>query len=313
MISIVTPHHNNFDGLKGIYTCLLKQTVADWEWVIVDDFSNEETRQNLQDWYGQLEDNRVKLHFNLQKTNASVCRNRGADHASHTLLVFLDSDDFISETFIENRHIPVQDFVVFGKNAVIDENGKTHEKIPNTNDYLNSFLSAQFIWPITAILWNKAFFDAIGQFHPSLPRLQDVEIAIRALQISENHQVLKDNQTDFFYHVIPIRKRKHFVKTVCEAVFLFISELLDVSKLDTYQKSLLKGYYYLCTRYLERSGEVVGTVLVRKNLNLFYKKKYIGFSHYMLGRLFLQCYTNRLISGTLFLKLNRYIFKPTLK
>jgi glycosyltransferase involved in cell wall biosynthesis len=309
MLSIVTPHYNDLRGLKQVYTCLLKQTDAVWEWVVVDDWSDAEVRVGLIDFFENLGDTRAQIIMNRAKSNASVCRNVGAEKAKYDHLVFLDSDDVISEDFVANRRIKFNDFTVFKHTAVLNANG-TEEVLESINDgYLNCFLQARFIWPITAILWKKAFFNAIGQFHSKLPRLQDVELAIRALQHSTNYQVI-DNPVDFYYRVKPIRERRNFVQPVCESVYLFVSELLDTTKLDKYQMKLLTGYYYLCAKYLERSESTTDIAYVEKNLRLFYNKGYIGIFKYLLGLVILKLYHYKLISGTLFLKLNRRLFKP---
>jgi glycosyltransferase involved in cell wall biosynthesis len=309
MLSIITPHYNDLEGLKRVYACLEEQTDASWDWVVVDDCSDDGVRTALRAYVEAQQDTRIQLLLPPEKSNASVCRNLGAKKATYQHLVFLDSDDVITEDFVKNRQVNFEDFVVFKHTAVLNTDG-TQQILPIINEtYLDYFLQARFIWPITAVLWHRDYFNSIGQFHPKLPRLQDVELAIRALQHSANYQVI-DNPVDFYYRVKPIRERKNFVQPVCEAVYVFISELLDTTMLDKYQLKLLTGYYYLCTKYLERSGDVQEVSFVQKNLKLFYKKRYLGFYSYLMGFGLLQLYRYKLISGTLFLKLNRRLFKP---
>ncbi len=274
-ISVITPHYNDPTGLQQVYKCLLAQTQASWQWVIVDDFSDDNNQKKILDWHKQIKDDRVKLICNAQKSNASVCRNIGAVAAIYNSLVFLDSDDTISSVFVANRLIQFKDLAVFQNYAIIDKHGDIEIKKPVEGGYLNCFLQAKFLWQTSCILWDRSFFNSIGQFHSQLPRLQDVELVIRALQKSTDYLVL-DNPVDFYYNVIPIRERRNFLKPVCEAVYLFISELLNTSSLNKEQISLLSGYYYLCVKYLERSGSLENVGLVQRNLMLFYKKGYIG-------------------------------------
>jgi glycosyltransferase involved in cell wall biosynthesis len=308
-ISIITPHYNDFEGLRKVYGYLLTQTEAVWEWVVVDDFSNDKVRNHLECYFNNLSDPRIKLLLNSQKSNASVCRNIGADASKFQYLVFLDADDSISPGFIARRQIEFIDFAVFKNTGVISKNGEEHMHPSIKENFLNHFLRAQFIWPITSILWDKDFFNTIGKFHSKLPRLQDVELVIRALQKSTNYDVL-DNPVDFYYRVKPIRERKNFVQPVCEAVYLFISELLDTTNINEEQIKLLSGYYYICTKYFERAETTMDAAYVRMNLKLFYKKRYITNVKYTLGTLVLQLYKNKLISGRLFLRANRSLFKP---
>lgn len=308
-ISIVTPHYNDFQGLQAIYTYLQQQTAANWEWIVVDDLSDLAIKQELQVWFDAQKDERIRLICNSVKTTASICRNTGADASSNELLVFLDSDDKISKEFVANRHIEFEDFAIFLNNAVVDKQGKIEMVKAPTDYHLNCFLQAKFIYPITAVLWDKIFFNSIGKFNSQLPRLQDVELAIRALQQSSAYLTV-DNTVDFYYNVIPIRERKNFLKPVCESVYLLISELLNSESLDSKQKSLLSGYYYLCVRYLERSGAYENVHLVRKNLLLFYKRNYVGMLDCAFGLLLLKLFVWRLLSPSLFLRINRRVFKP---
>lgn len=308
-LSIITPHFNDLEGLKQIYACLLKQTDAAWEWIVVDDLSNKDVRANLEYFINDLADKRIQLILNTKKSNASVCRNIGAETSTFNILVFLDSDDLISPYFVMNRQVGFKDFAVFKHTAVIDKNGKEQILHSIKGAYLNYFLKAQFIWPVTSVLWDKPFFKSIGKFSPKLPRLQDVELSIRALQNSSNYTVL-DNTVDFYYRVKPIRERNNFVKPVCEAVHIFITELLDTTSLSTDQLQLLSGYYFQCVKYLERSESTKDIGLVASNLKLFYKKKYISHVDYFLGYIVLKFYAWRIVSPNVFLRTNRYLFKP---
>ena len=112
-ISIITPHYNDFEGIKQIYECLTNQNSDQWEWIIVDDFSNIDVKSLLQEYIKEQGNLKVKLFFNRDKTNASVCRNIGIDNASNTNLIFLDSDDIILEDFVTNRLIRIEEFCSF--------------------------------------------------------------------------------------------------------------------------------------------------------------------------------------------------------
>ena len=309
-LSIITPHYNDLDGLKKIYTCLQGQTVNEWEWVIVDDYSARDRIVEVEKWFEELADKNVKFIYNTHKTNGSVCRNIGVDASRFNRLVFLDSDDLISPNFVENRQLNFKDFAVYGNYQIVYKKEIVSTKeLTASENFLDRFLSAQFLWQTTCILWDKEFFNVIGQFHPRLLRLQDVELSIRALGKSEDYSVF-NNSVDFYYQVKPIRERKNLVKPVCESVNLFISELIVYDSLNENQKKTISGYYYLCTKYLERSESFIEVAYVRKNLKLFYKKEYISAINYTLGALVLQFYSFGLLPGKFFLRVNRFLFKP---
>ncbi|REE81988.1 glycosyltransferase involved in cell wall biosynthesis [Lutibacter oceani] len=307
-ISIVTPHFNDFEGIKQTYNCLKNQDSDQWEWVIVDDFSDGNVKLLLKEYIENLASDNVKLIFNDTKTNGSVCRNIGVDYASNEHLVFLDSDDIISEDFVSNRAVEVEDFVVFKNSNVLDEHGNNKPASNVSSNFLDHFLQAKFIWPITAILWNKEFLIKIGKFNPDLKRLQDIELSIRALLLGTNYRVI-DNKVDFFYCVAPIDIKKRPVKLICDSVNYLITNIYNNYKLNKQQQSLLKGYYFVCVRYLYKSKLKEDIKYVKNSLQLFYSKKYITFFGYTAGLLFLKLLKYNIISNDLFIRLNRKFFK----
>jgi glycosyltransferase involved in cell wall biosynthesis len=307
-ISIITPHYNDFEGLKLTHNCLQKQDSKEWEWIIVDDFSDSSVRDSLSEYIKQCDNPNIKLVLNDKKTTGSVCRNIGIDHAAFDQLVFLDSDDLISEDFVSNRVIEVEDFVVFRNTNILDENGNSKPSPTATSNYLDHFLQAKFIWPITSVLWNKEYLIKIGRFNPELKRLQDIELSIRALILSDNYKVL-DNKRDFFYCVAPIDINKRPINVICESVNYLINYMQDNYKLDKRQRGLVSGYYYLCIRYFNRSDNKKDIEHVQHSLKLFYQKKYLSYLSYVRAFAFLKLYKYNLISRELFIRLNRYFYK----
>jgi len=307
-ISIITPHFNDFEGIKQTYNCLKKQNSNQWEWIIVDDFSDISTKELVKEYFKDHSNTNIKLIFNDTKTNGSVCRNIGIEHATYDHLVFLDSDDMISEDFVSNRLIDVEDFVVFKNSIILDEKGYKKPFSNISSNYLNHFLQAKFAWQTTAILWSKDFLIKIGKFNPDLKRLQDIELSIRALLVGTNYKVL-DNKVDFFYCVAPIDSKKRPVKLICDSVNYLITNIHNNYKLTNHQQSLLKGYYFVCVRYLYKSKLKEDIKYVKNSLQLFHSKHYISFFGFVFGLLFLKLLKNNSISYDLFIRLNRKFFK----
>ncbi|HEX9827186.1 MAG TPA: glycosyltransferase family A protein [Flavobacteriaceae bacterium] len=307
-LSIITPHYNDFDGLKHIYGCLKQQSSYSWEWLVIDDLSDAATRDLVEVFFQAVPDNQVQLILNATKTNAAVCRNIGIDHASHDHLVFLDSDDSISVDFVANRQMEIEEFVVFRNYNIVNEKGEHFSSNTFASDPLDCFLSANFIWQTTCVLWKKAFLIQIGKFDINLQRLQDVELTIRALFEGKNYKII-DNKADFFYYTKPIRLRTHIVSIGCASINYLILKMHSHYTLDAHRHSLIKAYYYLCVKNLHRSNVRKDVVYVKESLKLFHNKKYVSTVEYFVGIILLILFKYHLISDILFLKFNRYIFK----
>ena len=127
-LSIITPHYNDIDGLKRIYSCLMAQTNMNWEWLIVDDLSDKDVLSKIENWKKGIEDDKIRFIENTYKSNASVCRNKGIEVALFDNLIFLDADDYIANNFVANRHIVFKEFAVFPNYHVVDGKGKFVER-----------------------------------------------------------------------------------------------------------------------------------------------------------------------------------------
>ncbi|MBI9100221.1 MAG: glycosyltransferase family 2 protein [Spirochaetaceae bacterium] len=90
-VSIITPIYNGADFIEDTALCLAKQTFTDYEWVVIDDCSTDDTKEVLQ----RLSDNdkRIKLVFLQKNSGPIVARNKGMDDASGRFIAFLDADD----------------------------------------------------------------------------------------------------------------------------------------------------------------------------------------------------------------------------
>jgi GT2 family glycosyltransferase len=87
LVSIIIPTYNRASWLKGAIDSVLNQTFRDFELIVVDDGSTDET-EAIVDSY----DDPVK-YFYQSNQGPSAARNLGIKQATANLLAFLDSDD----------------------------------------------------------------------------------------------------------------------------------------------------------------------------------------------------------------------------
>lgn len=90
-ISIISPCYQAENYIMRAYDCLRGQTHTDWEWIIIDDCSNDNS-QDILNTISTIEP-RIRL-FRFQKNSGpSVCRNKGIEEAMGSYIAFLDIDD----------------------------------------------------------------------------------------------------------------------------------------------------------------------------------------------------------------------------
>lgn len=87
-VSIVTPTYNRAHLLRRVWDSLSRQTVPDFQWIVVDDGSSDGTAELL----AALADPRIRC---VRQANQGVnaARARGEREAAAPYVIFLDSDD----------------------------------------------------------------------------------------------------------------------------------------------------------------------------------------------------------------------------
>lgn len=110
MITIFTPTYNRADTLHRLYYSLLEQNYKNFEWIIVDDGSADNTEDLVQNW---MLDNKISIVYHKQ-ANGGKHRaiNKGLDLAKGELFFIVDSDDFLPENSLEiviKYYLPIKD------------------------------------------------------------------------------------------------------------------------------------------------------------------------------------------------------------
>lgn len=99
-VTVFTPTYNRAYILGDLYHSLQRQTCMDFEWLIVDDGSADDTKTLVASWQG--EENPFPIHYVCQE-NGGKCRaiNRGLKEAEGRLFFTVDSDDYLTDDAIE--------------------------------------------------------------------------------------------------------------------------------------------------------------------------------------------------------------------
>ena len=139
MVSIIMPVYNGERYIGTSIESVLSQTYLNWELLIINDNSNDKTKQIVKGY--QKKDSRIKI-YNL-KTNNGVAnaRNIGIENSRGKYIAFLDSDDIwlpkkLEEQlkFIDQPNVAM----VFSNFEKVDQAGRrTKRKIiaPSVVDY----------------------------------------------------------------------------------------------------------------------------------------------------------------------------------
>ncbi|MFN3307300.1 MAG: glycosyltransferase family 2 protein, partial [Candidatus Kapaibacteriota bacterium] len=133
LVSVIIPCYNLAQYLPEAVESVVKQTFTDWECIIVNDGSTDNTSNVAREIIAKYTDKRIYL---LEKENGgpAEARNFGIRHSKGKFILPLDADDLIHPTFLEktvnvllkdpNIHIVYTDLQEFGErnNLVIARN-----------------------------------------------------------------------------------------------------------------------------------------------------------------------------------------------
>ena len=99
-ITVFTPTYNRAYILNQLYTSLQRQTYSDFEWLVVDDGSVDNTEELIQRWIA--ENNVFQIRY-YRKENAGKCSaiNMGLGLAQGELFFTVDSDDYLTDDALE--------------------------------------------------------------------------------------------------------------------------------------------------------------------------------------------------------------------
>lgn len=95
MITVFTPTYNRKDLLKRCYDSLLNQDYKDFEWLIVDDGSEDDTKSEVDEW---ISEGKILIRYYYKENGGKMrAHNMGVSLAKGDLFVCLDSDDYLTD------------------------------------------------------------------------------------------------------------------------------------------------------------------------------------------------------------------------
>lgn len=100
LVSIIMPSYNTGRFISETIDSVLAQTYENWELIIVDDCSTDNTDEVVQKY---LSDHRVKYLKNEKNSGAAASRNRALREAEGKWIAFLDSDDLWSPNKLDKQ------------------------------------------------------------------------------------------------------------------------------------------------------------------------------------------------------------------
>ena len=179
LVSVIIPTFNRASFVLEAADSVLKQTVEDFELIVVDDGSTDETEKALTQYQG-----RFIYHFQ-DNQGVSAARNRGIQTARGKWIAFLDDDDLWLPEKIETQikfFSKTPDAMICQTEEIWIRNGrrvnprKKHQKFSG-NIFAPSLLLC-LVSP-SAVMIKRELFEQVGCFDETLPACEDYDLWLR--------------------------------------------------------------------------------------------------------------------------------------
>lgn len=165
MVSVLTTTYNREDLVGEAIESVLASSYADFEYILVDDCSRDNTFEILKR-YEKL-DSRIKVYQNEKNLGDYKNRNKAASYATGKYIKYLDSDDLMYNHCLQAMVYSMERFpdAGFGLSAKRDDAVPYPVSITPRQSYLEHFNGYGHFdrAPGSAII-KKAAFDAVGGF-----------------------------------------------------------------------------------------------------------------------------------------------------
>lgn len=233
LVSVIVPIYNTENYLERTLDSLKSQTYKNIEIICINDASTDRSLDKIKNYKDLNNDLNIKIFENMTNSGLSFTRNKGIKNASGDYICFVDSDDYVSDDFIENLLSIAEknscDIVV---GELRFENKDTHDfsplseinkKYKNFCSKLNAIMNGSVcdkLFKAKLIKENNLSFP-IGLYY------EDNEFLVKAIYYSK--AIYKTNKASYFYccNETSITHRKDNIEKKKESASLLLDHIFS--------------------------------------------------------------------------------------
>lgn len=265
LFSVLIANYNNGKYLEEALQSVFAQTYTNWEIILVDDASTDNSNDIYQKYNN---DSRIHIYYNGKNYGCGYTKHRCVELANGEICGFLDPDDAISETALEesiNKHIKKPNHsLIYSGYFVCDENltpknkGNAH-KIPEELSYLDYGHYAIFHFAT----FKKKYYDQTEGINIELKRAIDQDLYLKLEEVGKleyisstlyyyrtntgkNISLGENNKAATLWHLtalIDACRRRHL--SIEDKVLRYYKEFIKLysqQELSQYEKQILDTY-----------------------------------------------------------------------
>lgn len=200
-ISVIIPTYNRVQRLKKAIDSVFAQSHRDFELIVVDDGSDDNTAGLIENYNADI------VYMRQENRGPAAARNRGIEKARYNLLAFLDSDDWFAENKLATQIkamsqkpsclISHTNEIWYRNDRILNQKRK-HKK--NSGDIFAQSLELCAVG-MSTVMMRREIFERYGLFDEDLPCCEDYDLWLRVsaeqeFLLVEEPLTLKDGGRD---------------------------------------------------------------------------------------------------------------------
>ena len=281
LVSIIMPSYNTGKYIAESIASVMAQTYTDWELIIIDDASTDNTDEVVQKVILNGEANAQKIHYqkNSKNSGAAVCRNRALREARGKWIAFLDSDDLWASDKLEKQIAFMEkngyafSYTRYGE---MDENGQKTGVVVGGPAHISKTGMFNYCWPgCLTVMYNR---EIVGDIQiADIRKNNDYAMWLKVIRKADCH-LLAENLATYRKRSGSItHAQPHCEKPQDDATIPCHPVLSGAKSKDLKSKLSLIQWHYKLYREAEGLNPITSLWLTGRNLffGVWKKIKYV--------------------------------------
>jgi glycosyltransferase involved in cell wall biosynthesis len=288
--SIIIPAYNRAHSIKKAIASILNQTFNDFEIIIIDDASIDNTKEVIDG----IEDPRINYYRNETNQERCISRNKGIEIAKGDYICFLDSDDYHLPNHLQTIYDEIEKnnfkkafyFVnAWDETEEGERSERTCPDFPRPQSHLHphphpqSFFTYFLRFTVNPQRWavHHSIFDQV-KFDPEVVICEDMDTSLRI--VAKQYPIVQIKQRTTVY-VAASDSFTHGDKNKWEKELFYLKRIFDKKELkDLLQKKETNRLLSMCFFHLSNKmflqGLKIKTMLFALKSFLLFPKGYNG-------------------------------------
>lgn len=202
LISIIIPTKNRLQFLTRAIQSVFKQTYLNWELIIIDDASADDSARHLVEGFSQAK-HKITYQKNETSVGGAAARNIGIALAQGDILAFLDDDDEWLPEKLERqidilKHKPTIGLVGCDYFFIDRHHQKKLVKTPRNINF-EALLIENYLGSFSFVMVRKKLLDKYGLLRKDMKSFQDWELWLRLIPHTKIH-ILAEPLVNYYEH-----------------------------------------------------------------------------------------------------------------